>query len=138
MKGHETRVTVDGKVQRRDIAITHERFGIGANQLEVQPVEQARCAVAATQAEDGIDLRIGKSRVQVAQAHVITAGQVAVALIHTREYPQFVATGAHPLPGFFNIQCGRAGRGDQADHTFGTQNRHRRRELSRHPCSPSL
>ncbi len=66
-------------VQRSDVAVPDERFVVRAQQADVDAIEQACAAVTTTQAEHGVDLRVGKSRMQVSQAAVIRPGEIRTA-----------------------------------------------------------
>ncbi len=73
---HETRELSERQMQRRDVRVAHEDLGIAADQAVVDPVEQTLGAVAAAQAEDRGDLRIGEHRVQVRQTLLLRAREV--------------------------------------------------------------
>lgn len=78
MEGHEPGMASDGHMQRGDIAVAHEGFGMARQQSEVDLVQQTGRAVATTQAENGIHFRIGKRVVEVLQAGLVATGQIAL------------------------------------------------------------
>ncbi|MNN25214.1 hypothetical protein D3C81_1386730 [compost metagenome] len=124
MEGHESCVTTDGQVQRGDIAVANEWLGMAAQQVVIDPVEQARRAVAAAQANDGIDLGISECRMQITQTHVVTASQIAVFFINTGKHLQPITAGSHPSHRLIGVQSTRAGRRNDADQPFRGQCRH--------------
>jgi hypothetical protein len=66
-------------MQRGDVAVADQRLGV-ARSGRSRAVEQAHAAVAAAHAQDGVDGRIGKGIVQVLQALLVAARQVALGL----------------------------------------------------------
>ena len=63
-------------VQRSDVAVPDERFVVRAQQADVDAIEQACAAITAAQTEHRIDIVIGKSRMQVGQAHAVRPGEI--------------------------------------------------------------
>ena len=125
VEGDEPGVTADRQMQRGDVAVADKRLGVAAQQIEVDPVQQARRAVATAQTDDRVNFRVGERGMQVIEANVIAAGQVAVLFVDTGKHPQPVTPGAHPLHGFFGVQRTGPGRGDHANQPFGWQCRYR-------------
>ncbi|MNL33235.1 hypothetical protein D3C87_1551320 [compost metagenome] len=83
MKRHKPCIATDRQVQRGDVAVADERFGVTAQQLEIDVIEQPRRAITTAQANDRIDLVIGERRVQVVEADLIAASQVTLLLVDT-------------------------------------------------------
>ncbi len=77
MERHKPCMATDRQMQRSNVAITDEWLGVIAQQLEIDTVKQAWRAVTTSQADDGVDFRIGKCRMQIVQPHLIATGQVA-------------------------------------------------------------
>ncbi|MNF97220.1 hypothetical protein D3C84_800400 [compost metagenome] len=126
MKGHEACITADRQVQRGDVAVADERFGVAAQQVEVDAIKQSWRSVTATKTDDRIDLAVGECGVQVSEPHFVATGQVAVPLVHAGIHPQRITASAHPGDGFFGVQrCGSGGC-DDTDQPLRRQGRNRR------------
>ena len=69
-------------MQRGDVAVPEEDFGILAQQIVVDPVQQLRRSVTAPDREHGVDRAVGEHGVQVLQALVDRAAQISVPLAY--------------------------------------------------------
>ena len=78
MKGDEPRFARNRQVQGGDVAVADKRLGVAAQQLKVNLRQQARAAIAAAQANDGVHARVGKGGVQLLQALGVAGGQIVV------------------------------------------------------------
>ena len=89
MKRHQARSLLNGQVHRRDVAVPEENFGILAQQIVIDPVQQLTRSVAAADSKYGIDGWIGKHGMQIVDAFVNGAAQVAVSLAYVFAEPGF-------------------------------------------------
>ncbi|MNE49538.1 hypothetical protein D3C80_1440630 [compost metagenome] len=124
MKRHETRVAADRQMQRGDVAVANERFGVITQQPEIDAIEQPGRAVTTAQADDRIDVIVGECAVQVIESYIIATGQVAVFLVDTGKHFQRVTPGAHPLHGFIGVQRRGTGGRNHANRAFRRQRRY--------------
>ncbi|MNZ72904.1 hypothetical protein D3C78_912970 [compost metagenome] len=121
MEGHETGMPGNRIVQRRDIAVAHQWFGITAQQRIVEPFQQTHAAVATAKTDDGVDIGRRERRMQVRQAPRITSGQIALGFGDPGIDPAQVATCFKPLNGRERIKLGRPSWGDDGDTTVVRQ-----------------
>src|SRR4051794_32812908 len=77
MKRGDAGLGGDGLVEGGDVAETDDRPRVAADGVVVDAVEDAHDAVAAAGEEDGVDRVIAQGAVQLREANVIRAGEVA-------------------------------------------------------------
>ena len=90
VEGDHARPADDRRQQRRDVGVSDHRTRPPRERLEVDAVEDAGHAIAAANAPDGVDRRIAERRVEVGQARVVGAGEVAVVPAGVRAHDRFV------------------------------------------------
>ena len=81
VEGHEPGLDLRGVEERGDIGEPHDRLGALPEGGKVHLVQDAGHAVAAAEAPDRVDPRVGDGGVQVAQPFVVPAGEVAVVAV---------------------------------------------------------
>ena len=116
---------VQERMQRGDVAVAHQEFGLALDQCNIDVSQQAHGAVATAQADHGRDLVVSKRGVQVGQALAVGAGQVAMGRVGhaaTRVQPHAQAVAREER--FDQGQAfgrRRPGGGDDADEVARTQ-----------------
>ena len=78
-------------MERSDVAVADEDLGIGADGPVVQEREESGSAVAAADADYGLDLAVGEHPHQVTRAVAVAAGEEAPALADVRSELGFEA-----------------------------------------------
>ena len=77
VEGDEVGLHQKGAVEGGDVAVADEDFGVGADDPVIEPRQEPRGAVAAADAEDGLDCAVGEQLHQVAGAVAVAAGEEA-------------------------------------------------------------
>ena len=113
----------DRQVQRGDIRVAAERLGVGRDDLAVQVADQPRAAVAALEADDAADVRVGEEGVEVGRPVFIAPGEVAMAIVDVFAETDGQPPGLEPGHGPQQLAAvlPRAGRGDEPDGIAGPE-----------------
>ena len=92
-------------------------------QVVVQLIQDARRAVPAADADDGVDGIVREHAVQVPRAHLIVPGEVAVRAVAALADHDIIPQRPGGRDGFFNAleRLGRAGRRDEPQRVAGAQ-----------------
>ena len=78
-------------MQRGDVTVADEDFGVGADGPVVQPRQEARGAVAAAHADNGLHLAVREHLHEVARAVAVVAGKESPTLADIKSELRFEA-----------------------------------------------
>lgn len=80
LKRHQPAFFPEGKLEGRDVAVSHEDFGMTRDTAIVDQGEQPWRAIPAADAHDGFDVLVGEHLVEIGHALLVSAGKIAVGL----------------------------------------------------------
>ena len=99
MKGHDAGLLQRAVEQGGDVGESDDRLGMLPERRKVDAIEDARHAITAANAPDGVDGGIPQGSVEVGQAIFIAPGEVPQAVARVRREHRFEAQRAAQLLG---------------------------------------
>jgi hypothetical protein len=78
VEGHQIGVTPGSQQERGDVAVPDQRLGSLEQGVELDPIEDPGDPISTTDAPDRVDGGVGHRVVEIGQAVIVGAGQVAV------------------------------------------------------------